>query len=84
MDSLPFGGDNDCTLPQESDQWLHSVPMQELLAKEGEAKHTPTPDPGHAVEVHVESLGIKASSIPVDKQPIYGLHIKCNKLHFIA
>lgn len=52
MDSLPFGGDNDCTLPQESEHWLHSVPMQELLAKEDASKNAPLPDPGHAAEVH--------------------------------
>ena len=34
MDSLPYGGDNDGTLPQDSDQWLQSVPIQELLDRE--------------------------------------------------
>lgn len=34
-DSLPFGGDMDETLQLEidSEQWLHTAPMQELLAK---------------------------------------------------
>ena len=35
MDSLPFGGDNDGTLPTEPEHWLESAPMQELLQKEG-------------------------------------------------
>ena len=35
MDSLPFGQDNDCTQPLDSDDWLASVSIQQLLAKEG-------------------------------------------------
>ena len=37
MESLPFGRDNDCTQPLDSDDWLASVSIQQLLAKEGEA-----------------------------------------------
>ena len=63
MDSLPFGGDNDGTLPTEPEHWLESAPMQELLQKECVAaklaeeatdpparlaKATPAPGPSEA------------------------------------
>ena len=37
MDSLPFGRDNDCTQPLDSDDWLSTLSIQQLLSKEGEA-----------------------------------------------
>ena len=37
LDSLPYGGDSDGTLPHDPDQWLHSVPMQDLLDREANA-----------------------------------------------
>ena len=37
LESLPYGEDNDGTLPQDPDHWLQSVPMQELLEREANA-----------------------------------------------
>lgn len=37
LESLPYGEDNDGTLPHDPDHWLQSVPMQELLEREANA-----------------------------------------------
>lgn len=43
LDSLPFGGDMDDTLPTDINpgDWIHTAPMQELLAK-GDAATAPS------------------------------------------
>ena len=75
IDSLPYGGDMDETLqPQDHtpDEWLRTVPMQKLLASEGEslparpvatpmlANESKLPVPAPSVE---ESMGMKSTSL---------------------
>ena len=58
MDSLPYGGDNDCTQPVDSEHWLQSVSMQQLLSKEGGgAKTQPAPSPPEQREARWEMHG---------------------------
>lgn len=74
-DSLPYGGDMDETLqPQDHtpDDWLHTAPMQKLLASEGEslparpvatpmlADESKLPVPAPLAE---ENMGMKSKSL---------------------
>lgn len=48
MDSLPYGVDTDQTQALEPETWYHSVPMQQLLEREGAFTSSEAPASGEA------------------------------------
>ena len=86
-DSLPYGGDMDETLqpPDHTpDDWLHTAPMQKLLASEGEslpARPVATPMLADEAKLPVpaplaeENMGMKSKSLGVLLKHFYQVTI---------